>query len=63
VAGEGWFGACVLLAFELPTGGVTPAAGAGGVIWVADGVLVEFVVPAGAALVDAAAGRAGGLGM
>jgi hypothetical protein len=26
-------------------------------------VLVEFVVPAGAALVDAAAGRAGGLGM
>jgi hypothetical protein len=49
------------LALELPTGGVTPAAGAGGVIRVA--VPVEFVVPAGAALVDAAAGRAGGLGM
>ena len=37
-------------------------AGAGGVIWVA-GVLVEFVVPAGAAAVCAAAGRVGGLGM
>jgi hypothetical protein len=48
---------------EVPSGGVTPAAGAGGVIWVVGVVLVEFVVPAGAALVGAAAGRVGGLGM
>jgi hypothetical protein len=65
VAGVGWFGACVLLAFEPPAGTVTPAAGAGGESWTAGAVAVAlvFVVPAAAALVCGAGIRAGGFGM
>jgi hypothetical protein len=62
VAGGVWLFASVLFAFEPAAGTVTPAAGAGGEIWTA-GVAVFVVVPAGAALVGAAPGRAGGLGM